>query len=404
LMEVSLSKLCTDGMWIDRTWIPAEHCTTLRSYTRTEAAKCLNNRHVVFGGNSVTRHLYYLFHNFLYNEVEDETQAGRIAEKIAADENNHYKDHPVDYNAAKYVDVNTLDPESEEAQCFPKATLYNKKLFLCVNFNCNHPTLLNSTWEVTEEIKRKHIHSGHHGNPDKEGFQENMVNITYAGNFSFQWLYDWYSPMLLRLLNTPNTIVIPNAGLNQRWAHDSGWEVDAPIDKVATQFPTLWNAPVHPSSMLIIRQTTKSCSYYDVFDTDLYILNYTSASPIIHHSFIPLFDLTEDRMHYIDCNHHPGPIADQTMMFLLNIMCASSTTNGELVNRQALLAPFNNSIVYVKYEEPPIKMYFWFVNNIRIALRNETSLEDTLGMPKLPIYQVSTSFLKYVEERDLKHL
>ena len=450
LMVIVANDLCVEGMWIGTTWIPSPRCprnTIPLTYTRLEAAQCLHNKTVIFGGNSVTRHLYRLLQLFLEGKQEDESQAARLEEKK---EQKLEEEMAVRLRNASWFASSSKgnDPiPSREQQCESKQKSYGKFLSFCILYNSNAAAFTTEHWSVnvtmnstTTSIRtsdplvdpqRNPFHQNNHFHPHNHNLRggEQSSSIaspsfsaalslettmtTFQGKILFEWVYDWYTPLIVEALKQPNTIVTTNAGLNYLWAHGSHWERTAPLDAVNQQFPQLWNSSIHPTSQLIYRHSTSSCTYGGEL---LKIQNRINEIVTNEHPegkvvsggsryILPLLPLTADGLHYIDCNHHPGAVSLQTIQFLLNMICSSSYStvssssfNQRLGNRiypNDLLHLFDNSLIFIV----KTKAYYWLISRHKVPLNTLPTLLNKLKTSlKLTVYKASSSFETFVPD------
>lgn len=416
---------CTEGMWIGRTWIPAPHCT-LMEYDRFDIARCFHDKNLVFAGNSVTRHLYHLFLNILNDIPDVETDAERLVEKAketCISPTDVEKGSPLWSLIQEVYPGNIANNVTCNAQCSSKKDNYDSQYEYCLQYNSNHPVPLYKQWTLLTS-------------------SSSNIITNYQGHIYFLWTYDWYSPMLLHLLQKPNTIMTSNAGLNWYWAYNNHWEIQNPLEIVNKQFPILWNTPLfNTSSRMIYRQLTHLCHsfssfqekehnhHHHIYSTDEFIMNYTINHPLPFHSILSLHEITFDRMHYLDCTHHPGPVSYMILLFLFNDVCNEEEGrrrrggSGKIIDRNQLLNQYNNTIVYIVHENKKKqaktkkkekekeaesrRSYYWLIHQSRVSITNENFMEYVKSIvfeaslnqqhpQQQRIFQASTSFLKYV--------
>lgn len=76
-----MTKFCVLGVWMGAVWVPDTNCP-IRYFSRNEAAECLHNKHVIVAGNSVSRHFFSGFLNFMHGLKVPDSEDHRQDEKI----------------------------------------------------------------------------------------------------------------------------------------------------------------------------------------------------------------------------------------------------------------------------------------------------------------------------------
>lgn len=261
-----------NGTWINEVWIPNIN-STYRIFDSIDASKCLNNKNIILVGNSISRHMYVYFKSILNGVMTD----------ISSD---------VDRRAEKLYYTKFLAIENNP-QC-------NKLMINKVNPNKKYKS------------KQKNDNCPYNSNHLKDRINSNWAYNGNSGNLSFIWTYDWYLPAFSEILSKENVIMLPNAGLNHKWAYSKGWD-SSDLVYLKEQFPLLWKVNIHSSSMLVYRQNTHTCDAFDneLMEQNKFIFDYTRDKMDENHKLINLEISTRNLMHYLDCNHHPG---NQTMV------------------------------------------------------------------------------------------
>lgn len=293
--SIITKSICFDGIWEHKTWIPKNESCTLKKFSLIETQKCLDNKRIVFGGNSVSRHFFLRLLSTLNGIKHDNiTQEYRIQEKL---------------KFSYCSDIEKLeDLNAAQAICGNETIKrYGKFKDLCI-YNMDH--LKETCYQNWSSSYR------------------NDTNNIYKGSLSFTWLYNWYSPFIEEQLSIPNTIVSTNAGVNYAWASNSGWELNSSTVVVANQFPMIWNNnKIHETSRFIYRQTTGTCDRHiapqislqnDIIKTHVDNNNNNNNGQFM---LLELDKPTRERHHYIDCNHHPGEQTDLHIKMFLNSIC-----------------------------------------------------------------------------------
>jgi len=145
--------------------------------------------------------------------------------------------------------------------------------------------------------------------------------LNTSGKVKFVWMYDFYVQELESMM-LENTILTLNSGLNRAWAHQDGYEPVSATETAKIQFPLLWNLKVPPSSLLLYRMTTRSCSLQsNVSATNEFILSYTMQYPQKRKDVLRFDVPTRHMNHYLDCLHHPGPQGELQVRAFLSRVC-----------------------------------------------------------------------------------
>ena len=249
----------------------------------------------------MSRHFYVAILNLLNGHTEETSKAARIEEK-----------HQLSNLEAVFNKTGT----SANLQCEAKRKQYTDNNYELCMYNVNY-----------EDVS----------------FTKSWTFGNHSGNATFMWLVDWYVPTIVNKLLETNTIVTTNAGLNKDWEYQSKWDMrQEPMDVLSREFPLIWQANFAKNSTLMYRLSTETCTPSGLKKHNTWIREYSTRKPR-DNAHILEFDLfTQERLHYIDCNHHPGPPAELEVQTMLNTLCPGL---GTIVDRDALLRLFENTVV-----------------------------------------------------------
>jgi hypothetical protein len=128
-------------------------------FSRLDIAKCLNGKHFVVKGNSVSRHIFFSLLSTLNGGKEEITQEFREEEKKI---------------------IQSCDEELYADSCDEKESKYypNGKKHVCV-YNKNHKHDCRSNWQW----------------------------LSYQGSLAVQWTVDWDLGSIQSSLGMPNSVV-----------------------------------------------------------------------------------------------------------------------------------------------------------------------------------------------------
>ena len=280
------SQLCFDGYWSGNEWRHSPWCRLIEITNNSLAQKCLDGKHLVIAGNSVSRHLFFGILNFLNGVGENISDAYRLEEKSMFDQCDITNSSGWTKDKCP-EDVSAYYPQEDKYKCM---------------YNINH-----ETFNCTKTWKMNH----------------------YEGKITFVWLVDWLPNPVLRALQEPDTVVTLNAGLNLEWAYFNKWYRTDPMHVLQYQFPKLWSFPIPNSTRLLYRQSTATCpnpsngiSKRIELHTK-WILDYVLQNPATGKYLIELDKPTAKRRHYLDCNHHPGVQTVLHIKMLINQLASS---------------------------------------------------------------------------------
>ncbi len=301
--QIRLQRPCFNGTWdIDqRLWV-SDHQCVVPDYSIQDMASFLNGKAVVFMGNSVSRHLYFKLFNMLSNITSNDDDAARRNEKTLM-----HLECTTTANGSLPIDkIDGLAASCTEDQL----AAYPTKWRGACMYNINHlDNICTRQWNA----------SG------------------YSGNITFVWVVDWFAPLMAEYLSHPNTILSPNAGLNQAWMKKIKLKIN-PLLNAQSTFPTLWNAPVANSSVLVYRQSTEDCERNElVMATNNATRTYADEHPETNKHVVDLDIPTRGRHFYVDCTHQQDVQTTLHIRMILHALScpAASTPRSSPANQTA---------------------------------------------------------------------